>query len=79
MGWDSTRSTTTNIFSNFSPQLRSSLSLSYSQPLLRDFSIDTPRQQLLISRKDREIADVTLRQSIAQTSRAVQHAYWDLA
>jgi len=79
VGWDSSRSTTTNIFSNFSPLLRSSLSLSYSQPLLRGFSIDTPRQQLLISQKNREIADVTLRQSIAQTSRAVQHAYWDLA
>ena len=79
VGWDSSRSTTTNIFSNFSPQLRSSLSLSYSQPLLRGFSIDTPRQQLLVSQKNREIADVTLRQSIALTSRAVQHAYWDLA
>ena len=79
VGWDSSRSTTTNIFSNFSPQLRSSLSLNYTQPLLRGFSIDTPRQQLLISQKNREIADVTLRQSIAQTSRAVQRAYWDLA
>src|SRR5262245_61556343 len=79
IGWDSSRSTTTNIFSNFSPQLRSSLSINYTQPLLRGFSIDTPRQQLLISQKNREIADVTLRQSIAQTSRAVQRAYWDLA
>jgi outer membrane protein TolC len=79
VGWDTTRSTTTNIFSNFSPQLRSSLTLNYSQPLLRNFSIDTARQQLLISQTNREIADVTLRQSIASTSRAVRHAYWDLA
>ena len=35
VGWDSARSTTTNIFTNFSPQLRSSLALNYSQPLLR--------------------------------------------
>ena len=47
VGWDSSRSTTTNIFSNFSPQLRSSLALTYAQPLLRGFSIDTSRQQLL--------------------------------
>lgn len=78
LGWDSSRSTTTNIFSNFSPQLRSSLSLNYSQPLLRGLSIDTPRQQLLISQKNREIADVTVRQSVAQTSRDVRYAYWDL-
>jgi outer membrane protein TolC len=79
VGWDSTRSTTTNIFSNFSPQLRSSLSLNYQQPLLRGFRIDSFRQQLLVSTKNREIADVTLRQSVATTTRAVRTAYWDLA
>lgn len=78
VGWDSVRSTTTNFFSNFSPQLRSSLALSVNQPLLRGFGIDTPRQQLLLSEKNREIADVTLRQAIATTSRAVRLAYWDL-
>lgn len=79
IGWDSSRSTTTNIFSNFSPQLRSSLALNYRQPLLRGFSIDAARQQLLVSQKTREIADVTLRQSVITTTRAVQNAYWDLA
>lgn len=79
VGWDSVRSTTTNIFSNFSPQVRSSLALTYRQPLLRGFSIDSPRQQVLLSQKNRDIADVTLRETIALTSRAVRHAYWDLA
>ncbi|MBI3050257.1 MAG: TolC family protein [Acidobacteria bacterium] len=78
VGWDSLRATTTNFFTNFSPQIRSSLSLSYRQPLLRGFSIDTARQQLQVSRKSREVADVALRQSIAVTARAVRHAYWDL-
>ena len=78
VGWDSVRSTTTNIFSNFSPQIRSSLALSVSQPLLRGFSIDAPRQQLLLSEKNREMADVTLRQAAAMTGRAVRLAYWDL-
>ena len=74
VGWDGTRSTTTNLFSNFSPQVRSSLSLSYTQPLLRGFSIDAPRQQLLVAGKEREIADVTLAQTMATTARAVRHA-----
>ena len=51
VGWDSSRSTTTNLFSNFSPQVRSSLALTYVQPLLRGFSIDASRQQLLVSRE----------------------------
>ena len=78
VGWDSVRSTTTNIFSNFSPQFRSSLAFSISQPLLRGFSIDEPRQQLLLSVNNREIADVTLRQTVATIARAVRLAYWDL-
>lgn len=79
VGWDGIRSTTTNLFSNFSPQLRSSLALNLRQPLLRGFSIDSTRQQLLVSGKNREIADVTLRQEVTATARTVQHAYWDLA
>jgi outer membrane protein TolC len=78
IGWDSSRSTTTNIFSNFSPQLRSSLALNYRQPLLRGFSIDTARQQVLVSRVNRDIADVTLREAVATTERTVRHAYWEL-
>jgi outer membrane protein TolC len=79
VGWDTQRSTTNNIFTNFSPQLKSSLALSFTQPLLRNFHIDSIRQQLLVSRKNREIADVDLRQTVTTTTRAVRNAYWDLA
>jgi hypothetical protein len=39
--WDGSRSTTNSTFTNFSPQLRSGLSLSAVQPLMRNFSIDS--------------------------------------
>ena len=79
VGWDSARSTSNNFFSNFNPQLRSSLSLNYTQPLLRGFAIDSIRQQVEISRTNREIADVGVRQTLTATSRRVRNAYWDLA
>jgi len=79
IGWDSTRSTTSNVFSSFSPQLQSSLSIDIRQPLLRNFSIDNLRLQVIQSEKDRDIADFQLQQAIATTSRAVRNAYWDLA
>ena len=79
IGWDSTRATTSNVFSNFSPQLQSSLSIDIRQPLLRDFSIDNLRREVILSEKDRDIADFQLQQTIATTSRAVRNAYWDLA
>jgi outer membrane protein TolC len=76
--WNSGRLTTNNIFSSFNPQLNTQVALNYSQPLLRNFRIDATRQQVLVSRKNREISDVQLQQSIAQTTRSVKNAYWDL-
>ena len=79
VGWDSVRSTTTNVFSSFSPQLQSSLSIDIRQPLLRNFAIDNLRQQVILSEKDRESADFQVQQTVATTTRAVRNAYWDLA
>ena len=78
-GWDSARSTSNNFFSNFNPQLRSSLSLTFTQPILRGFTIDSARQQVAVGQKNREIADVGLRETLTTTSRSVRNAYWDLA
>jgi len=79
VAWDNSRSTSNNIFSNFDPTLQANLSLQYSQPLLRNRTIDASRQQLLVAQKNREISDVQLQQTIATTRRNVRNAYWDLA
>src|SRR6185436_18867120 len=79
IGWDNSRATTTNIFSNFSPQVNSSLSLAFVQPLLRNFGIDSTRQQIEVGRKNRDISDLELQTSIVNTTRLVRHAYWELA
>ena len=79
VGWDGSRLTTNNAFTTFSPQLRSSLALSVTQPLLRGFGIDDIRQQVEQALKNREIADVQVRQTIASTLRTVRNAYWNLA
>jgi HAE1 family hydrophobic/amphiphilic exporter-1 len=79
IGWDSARSTSNNFFSNFNPQLRSSLSMNFSQPILRGFRIDNTRQQVELGRKNREIAEVGVRERLTATSRTVRNAYWDLA
>jgi hypothetical protein len=62
----------------FSPQLNSSFSAQYVQPLLRNFRIDGFRQQLLQSRNQLEIADIQLAARVTQTSRTVRSAYYDL-
>ncbi len=79
LGWDNSRATTTNAFSNFSPQTRSALSLHFEQPLTRNFGIDSIRQQLLVSQVNRDISDIDLQQTLATTMRTVRNAYWELA
>ena len=75
---NSGRLTSNNIFSSFNPQLSSAIAFSYTQPLLRNFTIDSTRQTVLVTQKNREISDVLLQQSIAITARNVKNAYWDL-
>ncbi|MDP1568371.1 MAG: TolC family protein [Vicinamibacterales bacterium] len=78
VSWNSGRAETNNEFSTFNPRLSSTFAFNYTQPLLRNFSIDNTRQQILVTRKNREISEVQLQQVIAVTTRNVKNAYWDL-
>ena len=78
VGWDNSRATTNNVFANFTPQTGSTFTLNFTQPLLRNFKIDSNRQLLQVSRKNREISDVQVREAVAGTTRSVKNAYWDL-
>ena len=77
LGMDASRRTV-NYTSSFNPQLNSNLNFNYTQPLLRNFLIDPARQQLMVARKNEEIADVQLRQQLIATERIVRNAYFDL-
>jgi outer membrane protein TolC len=77
--WSGGRITSNNIFNTFSPQLQSNFQASYTQPLLRNFSIDSVRQQVQLNEKLRDLSDIQLQTVIAQTVRNVKNAYWDLA
>lgn len=77
VAFDSGRQKTNNAFSSFNPLLSGNLDVLVTQPLLRNFKFDSIRQQLFASRKTREIADIDLRQSVAQTELAVRNQYWE--
>jgi outer membrane protein TolC len=79
LAWNSARSTSTNVFTNFEPLLSSNLAFNITQPLLRNRTTDSYRQLLQTTRKDREAADTSLRATVANTARNVKNAYWDLA
>jgi outer membrane protein TolC len=79
IGWDSSKFESNNFSSTFNPVLRSNLSARVTQPLLRNFRIDNIRQQLQVTEKNRDIADVQLREQVTAISRTVRNAYWNLA
>ena len=77
VAYDSGRSETTNVFSNFNPQLTGNVDIAVTQPLLRNFRYDAVKQQLVVTRANREIAGVDVQEVMAATSRTVRNAYWE--
>lgn len=75
---DGSRKTTSDPTDPFNPRLLSNFGFNLTQPLLRDFSIDAMRQQLLVGQKQQEIVNLELQQQITQTTRNVRSAYYDL-
>src|SRR5581483_10253380 len=61
----------------FNPQFTSTWSFAYTQPLMRNFTIDTTRRTLQVTRLNRDISDVQLKATITNTLSNVRNAYWD--
>ncbi|HTL00595.1 MAG TPA: TolC family protein [Vicinamibacterales bacterium] len=71
------RQASSDVFSNFNPQFNSSLNFNYTQPLLRNFRIDSTRQAIKTTMISRDTADLNLKARTTNTLAAVRSAYWD--
>src|SRR5687767_4283112 len=69
---------TSNSFSLLNPFYSSNLSLTFTQPLLRDRSVDNNRRQIRIQRKRIDQSDADFRQRTIDVITRVQQAYWEL-
>jgi len=78
LSWDTTHTSSNSFLNSYDPLVRSGLSFSFSQPLLRDFKTDGARANLELSRTNRTIADTRLQETVIQTTAAVKTAYWNL-
>ena len=78
ISWDNSRTTSDSIFNNFNPTVSAGLMVAFSQPLLKDLTIDAARQQVIISKRNQSISDLSFKQAVVQTAAAVKRAYWDL-
>jgi outer membrane protein TolC len=71
------RVTTNSTTATFVPQYTPTWSAQYTQPLLRGRATDTNRQQILVTKLNRDISDVQLRSTITNTISNVREAYWN--
>ena len=78
LGFNNNKRDTNNAFSTFNPVYNSSLNIGLTQPLLKNFKIDSPRNQLRLAKKSREITDVQFRQTIINTVATVKGLYYEL-
>jgi len=69
---------TTNNFANFNPTMNANFGVTYTQPLLRGFTIDGTRQQLRVTAINRDISEIQLKGTLATTVANVRNAYWEL-
>jgi outer membrane protein len=76
--WDAARTTSNSPLNSFNPSVESGFLLAYSQPLLRDRTIDAARVQYVIAKRNEASSDLRFRESVVQTVAAVKQAYWTL-
>jgi outer membrane protein TolC len=76
--FNNNKTTTNSAFSIFNPSNSSNLNLRASQPLLRDFKIDSTRFQIKVAKRNQDISDVQFRQTVVNTVAGVKQLYYDL-
>ena len=76
--FNSDRINTSSTAATLSTQYSPVLSLSLTQPLLRNFSIDQNRRLIQIAKKSLDLSDSQFRQRVIEIINQVQLAYWDL-
>jgi len=71
------RGTSDAAIQRYNPSYTPVWSAQYVQPLLRGFRTDSTRQQLQVTKINRDITDVQLKATITNTLSNVRNAYWD--
>jgi len=72
------RITTNNLFAALNPQYPTSLTFSYTQPIIKGREFDQNRRQIEIAKKNLSLTDAQFRQRAIETITTVERAYWDL-
>jgi outer membrane protein TolC len=78
LAFNNSRQDTNSVFATFNPSYSSTLTLSASQPLLKNFRLDSSRLNLRVTKKNKEISDLQFRETVVNTVASVKQLYYDL-
>ncbi|HZM84942.1 MAG TPA: TolC family protein [Blastocatellia bacterium] len=78
MEFDNSRARSSNIFASLNPVFNTNLTFTYTQPILRNFSLDATRRSIQLAKKSLDLSDSQFRQTVIEIINQVQRAYWDL-
>ncbi|HUF05083.1 MAG TPA: TolC family protein [Aridibacter sp.] len=76
--FNSVRNETSSTFSQLNPTFLTNFGVTFTQPLLKDLSIDNTRRQVRIQRNVIAQSDADFRRRTIEIISQVQRAYWDL-
>ncbi|MDQ3180516.1 MAG: TolC family protein, partial [Acidobacteriota bacterium] len=76
--FNNNRNSTNSTFSQLNPTFNTNLGLSFTQPILRNRSIDNNRRQIRIQQKRVAQSDADFRRQTITIISQVQQGYWDL-
>ena len=70
---------TNRSFQTINPRYGSTLTLSFTQPLLKNFGFKMNRREIIIAKNNRDISELEFHQTLLETIYRVEEAYWILA
>jgi outer membrane protein TolC len=76
--WNSQRTDNNSTFSTFTPQYNGSATVSFTQPLLKNFRIDSTRANIKLYSLDLKNTDSQFKQKVTDTISNIQTQYWSL-
>lgn len=76
--FNNSRTVTSSTASLLTTQYNPTLTLQFTQPLMRNFGIDQNRHLIQIAQKTLDLSDSQFRQRVIEIINSVQRGYWDL-
>lgn len=70
---------TNRSFQTINPRYGSTLTFSFTQPILKNFGFKMNRREIIIAKNNREVSEHELHQALLETIYRVEEAYWILA